>query len=363
MFDRTTKRHRKPNFNLHHTIIDGTEVTVREELALQKPFCNLLHFRRDLTPAAQRQPQPKVLVVAPMSGHYATLLRGTVETLLPENDVYITDWADARLVSLAHGDFDLSTYIDYVLDFIRYLGVETHIIAVCQPSPPVLAAVALLAASGDPIQPRSVTLMGGPIDTRVNPTEVNDLSARYPIDWFERSVIHSVPVWHPGGMRRVYPGFLQLGSFVSMNPDRHVGSHLEFFQNLVKGDGESADAHRRFYDEYLSVMDLTAEFYIDTVRHVFQEHSLPNGTFRHRGVLVEPAAIKRTGLMTIEGELDDISGVGQTEAAHSLCRNLAKEKKVHYVQKSVGHYGIFNGRRWRQEIYPRWRKFALAQGA
>lgn len=362
MFDRTTKRHRKPNFNLHHAIIDGTEVAIREEIALQKPFCNLLHFRRDLPASAQQLPQPKVLVVAPMSGHYATLLRGTVETLLPENDVYVTDWADARLVPLAHGDFDLSTYIDYVLDFIRYLGSETHIIAVCQPSPPVLAAVALLAASGDPVQPRSATLMGGPIDTRVNPTEVNDLSARYPIEWFERSVIHTVPMWHPGGLRRVYPGFLQLGSFVSMNPDRHVGSHLEFFQNLVKGDGESADAHRRFYDEYLSVMDLTAEFYLDTVRHVFQEHSLPNGTFRHRGVLVEPAAIKRTGLMTIEGELDDISGVGQTEVAHQLCRNLAPEKKVHYVQKSVGHYGIFNGRRWRQEIYPRWRKFALAQG-
>ncbi len=362
MFDRTTKRHRKPAFNLHHVAVAGEEVRVHEEIAFHKPFCNLLHFHRDLPVSAERQPQPKVLIVAPMSGHYATLLRGTVETLLPENDVYITDWADARLVPLAQGDFDLSTYIDYVLDFIRFLGAETHIIAVCQPSPPVLAATALLAASGDPVQPRSVTLMGGPVDTRVNPTEVNDLSARYPLEWFEHSVIHSVPMWHPGGLRRVYPGFLQLGSFVSMNPDRHVGSHLEFFQNLVKGDGESADAHRRFYDEYLSVMDLSAEFYLDTVRHVFQEHSLPNGTFRHRGILVEPAAIKRTGLMTIEGELDDISGVGQTEVAHRLCSKLAPAKREHYVQKSVGHYGIFNGRRWRQEIYPRWRKFALAQG-
>lgn len=367
MFDRSTKRHRKPRFNLHHVAVatdaggDPVEVQVHEEIVLQRPFCGLLHFRREL-PDDSRRTFPKVLVVAPMSGHYATLLRGTVETLLPDNDVYITDWADARLVPLVQGAFNLSTYIDYVLDFIRFLGSETHIIAVCQPSPPVLSAVALLAAAKDAAQPRSVTLMGGPVDTRVNPTEVNDLSARYPLDWFERSMVHTVPMWHPGALRRVYPGFLQLGSFVSMNPDRHVGSHLGFFQNLVKGDGESADAHRRFYDEYLSVMDLDAEFYIDTVRHVFQEHSLPNGTFRHLGQLVEPAAIEQTGLMTIEGELDDISGPGQTEVAHGLCRNLDASKKRHLLQKSVGHYGIFNGRRWRSEIYPQWQDFVQSQG-
>jgi poly(3-hydroxybutyrate) depolymerase len=361
IFERTTKRHRKPSFGLHHTVIGGEEVAVKETVVVHKPFCNLLNFHRDL-PATVAQPQPKVLVVAPMSGHYATLLRGTVETLLPDNDVYITDWADARLVPLSQGGFDLADYIDYILDFIRHLGAETHVIAVCQPSPPVLSAVALMASAGDPAQPRSVTLMGGPIDTRVNPTEVNELSANYPLDWFEQTMVHTVPLWHPGALRRVYPGFLQLGSFVSMNPDRHVGSHLEFFQNLVKGDGESADTHRRFYDEYLSVMDLSAEFYLDTVRHVFQEHSLAEGTFRHRGVLVEPAAIERTGLMTIEGELDDISGAGQTRVAHDLCRNLPADKKVHHLQKNVGHYGIFNGRRWRQEIYPRWREFVLAQG-
>ncbi|HEX9447540.1 MAG TPA: polyhydroxyalkanoate depolymerase [Dongiaceae bacterium] len=362
MFDRSTKRHRKPRFNLTHTTVAGTEVQVADRVVLEKPFCNLLHFHRELTGVAQPGRSPKVLVVAPMSGHYATLLRGTVETLLPDNDVYITDWADARLVPLSQGDFDLATYVDYVIDFIRFLGSEVHIIAVCQPSPPVLSAVALMAAAGDPAQPRSVTLMGGPIDTRVNPTEVNDLSARYPLDWFERSAVHTVPLWHPGALRRVYPGFLQLGSFVSMNPDRHVGSHLSFFENLVKGDGESADSHRRFYDEYLSVMDLSAEFYLDTVRHVFQDHSLPNGTFRHRGQLVEPAAIERTGLMTIEGELDDISGPGQTEVAHGLCQNLAPEKKRHLLQKSVGHYGIFNGRRWRNEIYPQWCDFVQSQG-
>jgi len=366
MFDRSTKRHRKPRFNLPHTTVAAekggaaVEVQIHEEIVLQKPFCGLLHFRREMP--ENSRPSPKVLVVAPMSGHYATLLRGTVETLLPDNDVYITDWADARLVPLVQGDFDLTTYIDYIIDFIRFLGSETHIIAVCQPSPPVLSAVALLAAGKDNAQPRSITLMGGPIDTRVNPTEVNDLSANYPLGWFERSMVHTVPLWHPGGLRRVYPGFLQLGSFVSMNPDRHVGSHLSFFENLVKGDGESADNHRRFYDEYLSVMDLTAEFYIDTVRHVFQEHSLPNGTFRYRGQLVEPAAIERTGLMTIEGELDDISGPGQTEVAHGLCSNLDAAKKRHLLQKAVGHYGIFNGRRWRTEIYPQWQEFVQSQG-
>jgi len=368
MFDRSTKRHRKPRFNLNHVTVAlgkdavATEVQVHEDVVVEKPFCNLLHFRRDLPAHLKRQHFPKVLVVAPMSGHYATLLRGTVETLLPDNDVYITDWSDARLVPISQGVFDLTTYIDYVIDFIRYLGAETHIIAVCQPSPPVLAAVALLAAGQDAAQPRSVTLMGGPVDTRVNPTEVNELSARYPLDWFERSMVHTVPLWHPGALRRVYPGFLQLGSFVSMNPDRHVGSHLSFFENLVKGDGESADGHRRFYDEYLSVMDLSADFYLDTVRHVFQEHSLPNGTFRYRGQLVEPAAIEKTGLMTIEGELDDISGAGQTEVAHGLCRNLPATKKRHHLQKSVGHYGIFNGRRWRNEIYPQWRDFVQSQG-
>ncbi len=354
LFDRATQRRHKPAFGLDKTEIAGERVAVHEELVAEKPFCRLLHFARDFK---RPNDDPHVLVVAPMSGHHATLLRGTVETLLPAHEVYVADWIDARLVPLSAGPFDLADYIDYVIDFLRILGPETHVMAVCQPSPPVLAATALMAVAGDPATPKSLTLMGGPVDTRVNPTAVNHVGASQSLDWFERKVIDSVPPHYPGAMRRVYPGFLQLSGFMSMNPDRHVASHVEFFHHLVVGDGESAAGHRRFYDEYLSVMDLSADFYLDTIRHVFQEHSLPRGVFRHRSELVAPAAIRKTALMTIEGELDDISGLGQTKAAHDLCRNIPAARRRHLEQEGVGHYGIFNGRKWRHSIYPAWAEF------
>ena len=354
LFDRATQRRAKPAFGLHAVEIAGERVAVREAVAAEKPFCRMLHFARDLK---RPRHDPQVLVVAPMSGHHASLLRGTVETLLPAHEVYVTDWADARLVPLSAGNFDLADYIDYVMEFLRILGPQTHVLAVCQPSPPVLAATALMAAAGDPAVPQSLTLMGGPVDTRLSPTAVNRVGASQSLEWFERKVIDLVPPHYPGAMRRVYPGFLQLGGFVSMNPDRHVQSHIDFFHHLVVGDGESAAAHRRFYDEYLSVMDLSADFYLDTIRHVFQEHSLPRGVFRHRGEKVEPAAIRRTALMTIEGELDDISGLGQTKAAHDLCRSIPAARRRHLEQEGVGHYGIFNGRKWRQSIYPAWAEF------
>jgi poly(3-hydroxybutyrate) depolymerase len=354
LFDRATQRRSKPGFGLPAVEIAGERAAVRAAVVAEKPFCRLLHFAR-----ATRRPRndPQVLVVAPMSGHHASLLRGTVETLLPAHEVYITDWADARLVPLSAGNFDLADYIDYVIAFLRILGPQTHVLAVCQPSPPVLAAAALMAAAGDPAAPKSLTLMGGPVDTRLSPTAVNRVGASQSLDWFERKVIDLVPPHYPGAMRRVYPGFLQLGGFMSMNPDRHVQSHIDFFHHLVVGDGESAAAHRRFYDEYLSVMDLSADFYLDTIRHVFQEHSLARGVFRHRGEKVEPAAIRRTALMTIEGELDDISGLGQTKAAHDLCRSIPAARRRHLEQAGVGHYGIFNGRKWRQSIYPAWAEF------
>ncbi len=354
MFDRATQQRTKPAFGLEATEVAGERVAVREEVLAERPFCRLLHFARDLKVPRN---DPHVLVVAPMSGHHATLLRGTVETLLPEHEVTITDWTDARMVPLRAGNFDLADYIDYVIDFLRILGPETHVLAVCQPSPPVLAAIALMAAAGDVSRPRSLTLMGGPVDTRVSPTAVNVVGDSQSLDWFERKVIDLVPPHYPGAMRRVYPGFLQLGGFMSMNPDRHVQSHIEFFHHLVVGDGESAAAHRRFYDEYLSVMDLSADFYLDTIRHVFQEHSLPRGVFTHRGAPVKPSAIRETALMTIEGELDDISGLGQTRAAHDLCPNIPAAKRRHLEQAGVGHYGIFNGRKWRQFIYPAWADF------
>ena len=354
LFDRATQRRTKPAFGLASTEISGRRVAVLEQVLADKPFCRLLRFARDLE---ARRNDPRVLVVAPMSGHHATLLRGTVETLLPAHDVIITDWADARMVPLSAGNFDLADYIDYIIEFLRVLGPQTHVLAVCQPSPPVLAATALMASAGDRATPKSLTLMGGPVDTRVSPTAVNHVGASQSLEWFERKVIDLVPPHYPGAMRRVYPGFLQLGGFMSMNPDRHVQSHIDFFHHLVVGDGESAAAHRRFYDEYLSVMDLSADFYLDTLRHVFQEHSLPRGRFRHRGEKVDPSAIRKTALMTIEGELDDISGLGQTRAAHDLCGNIPAARRRHIEQAGVGHYGIFNGRKWRQSIYPAWAEF------
>jgi len=348
LIERTTRRFGKPEWMLPTTKIDGATVAVEPVTVLSKPFCNLIHFKR----AADRT-DPTVLVVAPMSGHYATLLRGTVEALLPEHDVYITDWLDVRRIPLARGKFDLDEYIAYVMDFIRHLGPNVHVIAVCQPVVPVMAAVSVMAANDDPMQPSSMILMGGPIDTTAAPTVVTELAENKPLSWFEHKVIQTVPVYYPGGLRRVYPGFIQLTGFMSMNLDRHVGEHVKLFQHMVIGDGDSAEQHRKFYDEYLSVMDLPADFYLQTISTVFQEHKLPRGTMKWRGEKVDPGAIRHTALMTVEGELDDISAPGQTIAAHRLCSGLPSEKHFDHFQKAVGHYGIFNGRRWREQILPR----------
>src|SRR6266851_4442047 len=347
--------HERPDFGIRGTMVGNQAVAVSEVPLLRHPFCTLLHFRKDTDIE-----QPRVLLVAPLSGHFSTLLRGTVETLLPDHDVYLTDWINARNVPLIHGRFDLDDFIDLVADFLRELGPRTHIVAVCQPSVPVLAAVALMAADGDRAQPASMTLMGGPIDTRRNPTQPNHLATSHSIEWFERSVIETVPLRYPGAFRRVYPGFLQLAGFMTMNLDRHVTAHIDQFKHLIRGDGESADAHRRFYDEYTSVMDLPADFYLQTIKRVFQDHALPLGRLDSRGRKVEPAAIARTALLAVEGENDDICAAGQTVAALDLCTGLPAGKKHHHLQPKVGHYGVFNGRRWRGEIYPKVRDFIAA---
>ena len=359
VFERVTRRYGKPEFGLPTTTVNGQTVTVSEEIVWQKPFCNLIHFSRDLPAGAE--PGPRILIVAPMSGHYATLLRGTVEALMQGADVYITDWIDARMVPVTDGGFDLDDYIDYVIEMIHHLGADTHVVAVCQPSVPVLAAVAVMEANGDPLYPSSMTLMGGPIDTRSNPTAVNELAQNKPLDWFKDNVIMNVPWPQPGFMRAVYPGFLQLSGFMSMNLDRHMIAHKDFYMHLVKNDGDSAEKHRDFYDEYLAVMDLTAEFYLQTVDTVFIKHSLPKGEMLHRGKLVDTNAIRNVALLTVEGENDDISGVGQTRAAQTICPNIPDEKRMHYLQPDVGHYGVFNGSRFRKEIAPRIIAFATQQ--
>jgi poly(3-hydroxybutyrate) depolymerase len=351
LFERTTRQYSKPTFNLPHAHVDFSDVAVSEERIWSRPFCDLIHFKRDLP--AKRRKDPKILLVAPMSGHYATLLRGTVEAFLPHAEVYITDWADARTVPLTEGHFDLDTYIDYLIEIFQFIGKDTHVVAVCQPSVPVLAAISVMEARGDELVPASMTLMGGPIDTRRNPTAVNLMAEKKDISWFASKVIMPVPFPLPGFMRRVYPGFLQLSGFMSMNLDRHLDAHRDFYQHLIKDDGDSAEKHREFYDEYLAVMDLTEEFYLQTVETVFIKHSLPKGEMKHRNELVDPSMIRNTALMTVEGENDDISGVGQTEAAHALCVNIPDENRVHYMQPKVGHYGVFNGSRFRAEIAPR----------
>ncbi len=356
VFENITRRYGKPEFGIKSTRIAGLTVDVHEEVVLAKPFCNLIRFGRDESNAGRRY-DPKVLIVAPMSGHYATLLRGTVEAMLPEHDVYITDWADARNVPLAAGRFDFDDFVDYLIDFVRFIGTNTHVIAVCQPAVPALVATALMASRNVECQPASLVLMGGPIDTRRNPTKVNDLAEKKPIDWFERNVISTVPFPHAGFMRPVYPGFMQLTGFMTMNLERHMNAHVELFNNLVKGDCDSVKQHQDFYEEYLAVMDLTSEFYLQTVRTVFQEHLLPDRKLTHRNEYVDCSAISKTALMTVEGERDDICGLGQTEAAHDLCTGIPKDEKVHYVQPGVGHYGVFNGTRWRTEIQPRIREF------
>jgi poly(3-hydroxybutyrate) depolymerase len=356
VFENITRRYGKPDFAINSVSVSGQKTAIREEIALARPFCNLLHFARDEARTGKRQ-DPKVLVIAPMSGHYATLLRGTVEAMLPEHDVYITDWCDARDVPIAAGRFDFDDFVEYLIEFIRFIGPDTHVMAVCQPAVPALVATALMAARNEEAQPASLVLMGGPIDTRRNPTKVNDLAADKPIGWFERNVISTVPFPHAGFMRPVYPGFMQLTGFMTMNLERHMNAHVELFNNLVKGDCDSVRQHQGFYEEYLSVMDLTAEFYLQTVQVVFQEHLLPDRKLTHRGEVVDCSAITKTALMTIEGERDDICGLGQTEAAHDLCTSVPSDEKVHYVQAGVGHYGVFNGTRWRTEIQPRIREF------
>jgi poly(3-hydroxybutyrate) depolymerase len=360
LFERTTRRYGKPSFDLAVTTVDRKAVKIAEKIVWSSPFCRLIHFQRDL-PAARR-PDPKLLIVAPMSGHYATLLRGTVEAMLPHADVYITDWADARTVPLTEGRFDLDDYIDYVIEMLHFLGPGVNVMAVCQPSVPVLAATALMEARGDRTAPATMILMGGPIDTRRNPTAVNLLAEEKGIDWFRDNVIMRVPWPAPGFMREVYPGFLQLSGFMSMNLDRHIIAHRDFFMHLVRNDGDSAEKHREFYDEYLAVMDMTAEFYLQTVETVFIRHDLPKGEMTHRGEAVDPAAIRNVALFTVEGENDDISGVGQTEAAHDLCVNIPAGRKAHYLQPAVGHYGVFNGSRFRSEIAPRILDFIARHG-
>ena len=358
MTARMTRRFGRPEFGLLETTINGKQVEIEENIVVQKPFCSLLNFKR-----RTKRNDPQVLVVAPMSGHYATLLRGTVEALLPHHNVYITDWEDARQVPMSHGSFNFDDYVTYLREFMSLLGPDTHLIAVCQPAVPVLAAVSLMASENDPNQPLSMTLMGGPIDTRVSKTEVTELAETRPLKWFENTVLYNVPFYYPGAHRRVYPGFLQLSGFMSMNLDTHVGSHLKFFHHLVTGDGESSEKHRKFYNEYLSVMDMPAEFYLGTIAEVFQKHSLPRGKmkwrdpYNNRLVDVRPQDIQHTALMTIEGELDDISARGQTTAAHELCYSLPQRKQYHHFQLGCGHYGIFNGRRWREQIMPRIRNF------
>ena len=341
VFLRVTERYEKPQWNIPDA---------EPQLALAKPFCNLIHFR-------QKETKPrKVLLVAPLSGHHATLLRDTVRSLLPEHEVWITDWVNARLVPLTAGPFHLADYVDYIREYIALLSPELHVISVCQPTVPVLAAVSLMAAHGE-AQPRTMVMMGGPIDARRSPTAVNNLARRKPFSWFEHNVIERVPAKYPGYMRRVYPGFLQHLGFVAMNPERHLIAHWDYYHKLVMGDGDSAAAHRRFYDEYNAVLDMPAEYYLDTVKTVFQDYALPRGRMFVRDELVRPQAIREPALLTIEGELDDISGNGQTEAAHALCLNIPRERRAHFVAPGVGHYGIFSGRRWREMIFPRVREF------
>ena len=365
MFVNATRRYGKPEFGLETTEVAGETVPVEEEIVLRKPFCDLLRFKRK-TAVADVRNDPKVLILAPMSGHFATLLRGTVEAMLPEHDVYITDWVDARNVPVSSGRFDLDDYIDYIDEFCAVLaadGERPAVMGVCQPGVPALASTALMCARGAPHRPAALILMGSPIDTRVSPTEPTRLAESRPLSWFEKNCIVTVPWPNPGFMRRVYPGFLQLSGFMSMNLDRHVDAHVRQFRNLVRGDGDSAAAHRAFYDEYLAVMDLTAEFYLQTVETVFQTHAMPRGAFLHRGQLVDLAAIRDVGLFCIEGEKDDITGRGQTMAALELCVNLPEEKKQDYVQPKVGHYGVFNGSRFRRFIQPRMRDFIRAKRA
>ncbi len=355
---RLGKDYEKPAFDIQTTLVNGKEVGINEEITVTKPFCRLLHFQKNLSDKEiSALKQPTVLLVAPLSGHHATLLRDTVRGLLPDHDVYITDWLDARMVPVAAGDFHLHDYIYYVQEFIRLLGPDLHVISVCQPTVPVLAAISLMASEKDAKLPKSMTMMGGPIDPRVSPTEVDNLATEKPFSWFENTVIYSVPANYPGFGRKVYPGFLQHAGFIAMNPHRHAQSHWDFYMHLREGDDESAENHRKFYNDYNAVLDMSSDYYLETIKTVFQDFSLPLGTWEVEGKLVKPQDIKNVALFTIEGELDDISGIGQTKAAHDLCSSIPKAKKRHYMAEKCGHYGIFSGRRWREMVAPRIAEF------
>jgi len=358
LLERATRRYPKPPFDVDTAVIGGHVVAVRETVVLRTPFCDLIRFERDV----DRQ-DPKVLLIAPLSGHHASLLRDTVASLVADHDVYVTDWTDARRVPIAAGRFDLDDYIDLLRRFIQVLGGGSHVVAVCQPAVPALAAVALTGEDGDAALPRTLTLMGGPVDTRVNPTAPNRLARSRSLEWFETAMVCRVPAGEPGFQRRVYPGFLQLSAFMSMNYDRHAEAHVKLWRDLVAGDDEGARVHRRFYDNYLAVMDMPAEYYLQTVATVFQRHDLALGRMVYRGARpVRPEAIRGPALMTIEGEKDDITGLGQTFAAHALCAGIPAERRFHHVQAGVGHYGLFSGRRWRDEIAPRLRDFIRRHG-
>ncbi|MFG6449617.1 polyhydroxyalkanoate depolymerase [Roseateles sp. BYS180W] len=359
LMHRLAKDYEKPEFDIRSINVDGTEVAVQELVVQTKPFCRLLRFKRytdDSKILSQMKTQPTVLVVAPLSGHHSTLLRDTVRQLLKDHKVFITDWTDARMVSLEHGPFHLNDYVQYVQDFIRHIGAECHVISVCQPTVPVLAAISLMASRGE-ATPRSMTMMGGPIDARRSPTAVNNLAMNKSHSWFQNNVIYRIPSNYPGAGRAVYPGFLQHTGFVAMNPDRHLTSHYDYFLDLVRGDDDSAESHRQFYDEYNAVLDLPAEYYLDTIKTVFQEFALVNGTWKVGEEWVRPQDIRHTALLTVEGELDDISGAGQTRAAHELCSGITTEHQQHYDAKGAGHYGIFSGRRWREMVYPQVQRF------
>jgi len=360
---RLGKDYEKPAFEIDSVTVGNKEVRIVEHVVVTKPFCRLIHFKKDLSDKEiGALNQPTVLLVAPLSGHHSTLLRDTVSALLQEHDVYITDWTDARMVPLSAGPFHLDDYIFYVQEFIRHLGPDLHVISVCQPTVPVLAAISLMATAKDPKLPKTMTMMGGPIDPRKSPTSVNNLATEKKFSWFENTVIYSVPPNYPGIGRKVYPGFLQHTGFIAMNPGRHAQSHREFYMHLVKGDDESAESHRKFYDEYNAVLDMPAEYYLDTIKTVFQDFSLPQGTWKVGGQLVRPQDITTVALFTVEGELDDISGAGQTQAAHELCSNIPADMQQDFVAPGAGHYGIFSGRRWREMICPKIAEFIRKHG-
>ncbi len=359
LLHRLAKEYEKPAFAITSARVGGTDIAVQEQVALAKPFCRLLRFKRftdDPRALAQMKAQPTVLVVAPLSGHHATLLRDTVKCLLHDHKVFVTDWTDARMVPLEQGPFHLDDYVAYVQEFMRHIGPEVHVISVCQPTVPVLAAVSLMASRGE-TTPRTMTMMGGPIDARKSPTAVNNLAMNKSHAWFEANVIFRVPSNFAGAGRRVYPGFLQHTGFVAMNPDRHLSSHYDYFADLMRGADDSAEAHRQFYDEYNAVLDMPAEYYLDTIKTVFQDFALVNGSWVVGGQAVRPQDITTSALLTIEGELDDISGAGQTRAAHELCTGIPQARRLHYDALGAGHYGIFSGRRWRENVYPQVRDF------